>query len=174
MLKMVLIGAVAVPAIAAGSVAATGVVVVDVKEARGRHHIVVPVPLALAQFAAAFVPAEKMRLRLPHQAQQYMPVARQVLTALAEAEDGELVRVEEPGQKVSIRKEGDMVRVFVDDGNEHVKVQVPISLALAVLPGAGNSQVSASQAVFALQHARLTEVVNVQGKDGEQVSVTVY
>jgi hypothetical protein len=173
MLKMVLIGAVAVPAIAAGSVAATGVVVVDVKEARGGHHIVVPVPLALAQFAAAFVPAEKMRLRLPHEAQPYLPVARQVLTALAEAEDGELVRVEEPGQKVSIRKEGDMVRVFVDDGNQHVKVQVPISLALAVLPGAG-SQVSASQAVFALQHARLTEVVNVQGADGEQVTVTVY
>ena len=173
MLKMVLIGAVAVPAIAAGSVAATGVVVVDVKEARGGHHFVVPVPLALAQVAAAFVPAEKMRLRLPHEAEQYMPVARQVLTALAEAEDGELVRVEEPGQKVSIRKEGDIVRVSVDDGDEHVRVQVPISLALSVLPSAG-SQVSASQAVLALQHARLTEVVNVQGKDGEQVSVTVY
>jgi hypothetical protein len=28
--------------------------------------------------------------------------------------------------------------------------------------------------VFALQHARLTEVVNVQGRDGEQVTVTVY
>ena len=173
MLKMVLIGAVAVPAIAAGSVAATGVVVVDVKEARGGHHFVVPVPLALAQVAAAFVPAEKMRLRLPHEAEQYMPVARQVLTALAAAEDGELVRVEEPGQKVSIRKEGDIVRVSVDDGDERVRVQVPISLALSVLPSAG-SQVSASQAVFALQHARLTEVVNVQGRDGEQVTVTVY
>jgi len=173
MLKMVLIGAVAVPAIAAGSVAATGVVVVNVREARGGHHFVVPVPLALAQVAAAFVPENKTRLHLGRDAEKYLPVARQVLSALAEAEDGELVRVEEPGQKVSIRKEGDMVRVSVDDGDEHVKVQVPISLALAVLPSSG-SQVSASQAVFALQHARLTEVVNVQGKDGEQVSVTVY
>ena len=173
MLKMVLIGAVAVPAIAAGSVAATGVVVVDVKEPRGGHHIVVPVPLALAQVAAAFVPEEKMRLRLPREAQQYMPVAKQVLAALAEAEDGELVRVEEPGQKVSIRKEGGIVRIQVDDGDEHVKVQVPISLALSMLPESG-SQFSASQAVWALQHARLTEVVNVQGKDGEQVTVTVY
>jgi hypothetical protein len=164
---------VAVPAIAAGSVAATGVVVVDVREPRGGHHFVVPVPLALAQVAAAFVPQRKTRLHLGHDVEQYLPVARQVLTALAQAEDGELVRVEEPGQKVSIRKEGDMVRVFVDDGNQHVKVQVPISLALAVLPSAG-TQVSASQAVFALQHARLTEVVNVQGADGEQVTVTVY
>ena len=137
MLKMVLIGAVAVPAIAAGSVAATGVVVVDVREARGGHHIVVPVPLALAQVAAAFVPLDKTRVHLPREAEQYMPVARQVLEALATAEDGELVRVEEPGQKVSIRKEGGVLRINVDDGDEHVKVQVPISLALSVLPGIG-------------------------------------
>jgi len=52
-------------------------------------------------------------------------------------------------------------------------VPVPISLALSVLPESGN-QFSASQAVWALQHARLTEIVNVQGRDGEQVSVTVY
>ena len=173
MLKMVLIGAVAVPAIAAGSVAATGVVVVDVKEARGGHHIVVPVPLALAQVAAAFVPLDKTRVHLPREAEQYMPVARQVLEALASAEDGELVRVEEPGQKVSIRKEGGVLRINVDDGEEHVKVQVPISLALSVLPESGG-QFSASQAVWALQHARLTEVVSVQGRDGEQVTVTVY
>ena len=173
MLKMVLIGAVAVPAIAAGSVAATGVVVVDVKEPRGGQHIVVPVPLALAQVAAAFVPEDKMHLRLPREAEQYMPVARQVLTALADAEDGELVRVEEPGKKVSIRKEAGVLRVSVDDGSEHVKVQVPISLALSVLPEPG-SRFSPSDAVWALQHARLTEVVSVQGRDGEQVTVTVY
>jgi hypothetical protein len=173
MLKMILIGAVAVPAIAAGSVAATGVVVVDVKEARGGHHIVVPVPLALAQVAAAFVPLDKARTHIPREAEQYMPVARQVLEALATSEDGELVRVEEPGQKVSIRKEGDILRIQVDDGDEHVKVQVPIALALSVLPESGG-QFSASQAVWGLQHARLTEVVNVQGRDGEQVTVTVY
>jgi hypothetical protein len=102
-----------------------------------------------------------------------MPVAKQVLAALAEAEDGELVRVEEPNEKVSIRKEGDLLKIQVDDNGEHVKVQVPISLALSVLPESGN-QFSASQAVWALQHARLTEIVNVQGRDGEQVSVTVY
>lgn len=173
MLKMVLIGAVAVPAIAVGAVAATGVVVVDVKEPRGGHHIVVPVPLALAQAAAAFVPEEKTRLRLPHDAEKYMPVARQVLTALAQAEDAELVRVEQPGEKVSIRKEGDLLRIRVEDHGEQVNVQVPISLALSVLPESG-SRITASDAVWALQHARLTQVVDVQGRDGERVSVTVY
>jgi hypothetical protein len=173
MLKMVLIGAVAVPALAAGSVAATGVVVVDVREGHGGQHIVVPVPLALAQFAASFVPEEKTRLHIPPEAEQYLPVAREVLTALAQADDGELVRVEEPGQKVSIRKEGGLVRIRVDDGDQHVNVQVPIALALSALPERGG-RFSASQAVWALQQARLTEVVDVQGPDGERVTVTVY
>jgi hypothetical protein len=173
MLKMVLIGAVAVPAIAAGAVAATGVVVVDVQERAGGHHIVVPVPLALAQVAAAFVPERKSTVRLPAEAERYLPVARDVLTALAEADDAELVRVEERGNDVSIRKQGDLLRIHVDDGRQQVDVQVPIRLALSVLPGQGG-RVSASQAVWALQRARLTQVVDVQGKDGERVKVTVY
>jgi hypothetical protein len=173
MLKMVLIGAVAVPAIAAGSVAATGVVVVDVREAHGGSHIVVPVPLALAQAAAAFVPDSKTHVRIPHDAERYMPVARQVLTELANAPDAELVSVEERDERVSIRKEGDRLRIHVEDHGEEVNVQVPISLALSVLPEAGG-RITASDAVWALQHARMTQVVDVQGRDGEHVSVTVY
>lgn len=173
MLKMILIGAVAVPTIAAGAVAATGVVVVDVQEKAGGHHIVVPVPLAVAQAAAAFVPERKSTVRLPHEAERYLPVARQVLTALADAEDAELVRVEQPGETVSIRKEGDTLHIQVDDHGEQVNVQVPIRLALSVLPDAGG-RITASDAVWALQHARLTQVVDVQGRDGEHVKVTVY
>src|SRR6185295_8242762 len=105
-LKILLAGAVAVPVAAAATVAATGVVVVDVQEPRGGHHLVIPVPLAVAQAAAMFVPPSKARLHLGSQAARYLPVARQALDALAEAADAELVRVEEPGQQVSIRKEG--------------------------------------------------------------------
>ena len=173
MLKMLLIGAVAVPTIAAGSVAATGVVVVDVREAKGGSHIVVPVPLALAQVAAAFVPEEKMRLHMGAEAERYLPVAREVLTALAAAPDGELVRVEERDEKVVIRKEGGLLRINVDDRGEHVSVQVPIAVALAALPERGG-RFSVSQAAWALQSARLTEVVDVQGRDGERVRITVY
>jgi hypothetical protein len=173
MLKLVLIGAVAVPAIAAGTVAATGVVVVDVQEARGGHHIVVPVPLALAQVAAGFVPEDKTRIRFPPEAQRYLPAARQMLTALAAADDAELVRVEEPDQKVSIRKEGDTLRIHVEEKDQEVNVQVPIALALSVLPEAGG-RMSASDLVWALQHARLTRIADVRQKDGEHVTVTVY
>jgi hypothetical protein len=173
MLKLILIGAVAVPTIAAGTVAATGVVVVDVQEARGGHHFVVPVPLALAQVAAGFVPESKTHLHLPPHAQQYMPVARQVLSALAAADDAELVHVEEPGQKVSIRKEGGLLRIHVEERDEEVNVEVPIALALSVLPDAGG-RVTASDLVWSLQHARLTRIADVKGADGEHVTVTVY
>ena len=173
MLKMILVGAVAVPTLAVGAVAATGVAVIDVQEKAGGHHIVVPVPLALAQAAAAFVPERKSTVRLPAQAERYLPVARGVLEALADAEDAELVRVEEPGETVSIRKEGDTLHIQVDDHGQQVNVQVPIRLLVSVLPEAGG-RISASQAVWALQRARLTQVVDVQGKDGEHVKVTVY
>jgi len=173
MLKLVLLGAVAVPVIAAGTVAATGVVVVDVKEPREGHHIVVPVPLALAQVAAGFVPEDKMRLRIPPHAQAYLPAARQALAALAASEDAEIVHVEEPGQTVSVRKEGALLHVEVHERDEQVDVRVPIAVALSALPDAGG-RVTASDLVWSLQHARLTRIADVQGRDGEHVTVTVY
>ncbi len=174
MLKLVLIGAVAVPAIAAGTVAATGVVVVNVQEARGGHHFVIPVPLGLAQVAAGFVPEERTHLRLPEEAQHYLPAARQALSALAAAEDAELVRVEEKDNTVSIRKEGDILHIHVEEAKgEKVDVQVPIAVALSVLPAAGG-RVTASDLVWSLQHARLTRIADVEGADGEHVTVTVY
>ena len=173
MLKLVLASAVAVPVAAAGAVAATGVVVVDVREAKNGQRIVVPVPLALAQAAATFVPDHKTKIEIPSEAREYLPIARQALDALAEAEDAELVRVEEPGKEVSIRKEGDVLRIRVIEDTEQVNVQVPISLVRSVISDP-SGRISASQAVWALQRARLTRIVDVQGADGERVSVTVY
>jgi len=162
-LKLVLAGAVAVPVATVGAVAATGVVVVDVREGRGGQHLVIPIPLAAAQVAAAFVPERDTRLHLGAQAERYLPVAREVLSALAAAEDAELVKV----------KEGSLLHVRVHERGQQVDVQVPIAVALSALPEAGG-RISVSQAVWALQHARLTRVVDVQGADGEHVKVTVY
>jgi len=168
MLKIVLAGVLAVPV----AVAATGVVVVDVQEPRGGRHLVIPVPLALAQAAAAFVPPQKTRVHLGSRAARYLPVAQEALDALAGAADAELVRVEEPGQEVSIRKEGDLLLIRVRERGQKVDVRVPISLARSVL-GSGD-RITGSQAVWALQRARLTRIVDVQGPDGERVQVTVY
>ena len=173
MLKVVLAGAVAIPVLAAGAVAVTGVAVVDVQERRGGGHIYVPVPLALAQVAAAFVPEHKTRLHLGHEATRYLSVAREMLSALGDAPDGELVQVEEPGHRVSIVKEGRTLRIHVADKGERVDVNVPIGAALSMLPGP-DGRLTAGAAVFALQHARYSKLVDVVGRDGERVRITVY
>ncbi len=138
MLKLILAGAVAVPVAGAGVVAATGVAWVDVKEGgRNGTHIVLPVPLALAQTAAAFIPDQKQHLHLG-EAAKYLPIAREALEALAEAPDGELVRVEERNELVVITKVGRTLHVQVEDDGEEVEVNVPIEMALEVIGPDGN------------------------------------
>ena len=172
MLKLILAGAVAVPVATAGAVAATGVVVVDVRQPQDGMRLVIPVPLALAQTAAAFVPADKARVALPPEARRFLPMAQAALRALEDVEDAELVRVEEPGQVVSIRKKGGVIHVEVRDGEAEVNVEVPLALATYALES--GDQFTASDAVWALQSARLTRLVDVRGRNGERVQVTVY
>jgi hypothetical protein len=172
-LKLLLAGAVAVPVAVGGAVAATGVVVVDVQEARGGHHIVVPVPLVLAQVAAAFVPESRLHVHMDRDAERYLPVAREALEALADAPDGELVRVEEPDQQVQVVKEGRRLRVHVEGRDEKVDVTLPLDLALSALPDA-HGRIHASRTAWALQQARFSKLVEVEGKDGERVKVTIF
>jgi hypothetical protein len=173
MLKLILAGAVAVPAAGAAVVAATGVAWVDVQEGgRDGHHIVVPVPLALAQTAAAFVPQAQKRIDVGGEARKYLPVAREALQALAEGPDGELVRVEERDEQVVIEKVGRTLRVNVKDHGEEVLVNVPFEAALEII--ASDGSLTPSRAIQALRHARFTKLVDVQGHNGERVKISVW
>jgi hypothetical protein len=172
MLKLILAGVVAVPVAGAGVVAATGVAWVDVKEGgRNGTHIVLPVPLALVQTAAAFVPDQSHDLHLGA-AKRYLPIAREALQALADAPDAELVRVEERDELVVITKVGRSLHIEVKDHGEDVEVNVPIEMALQVLGEDGT--ISPSRAIGALRQARLTKLVEVNGKDGERVKITIW
>jgi hypothetical protein len=131
------------------------------------------VPLAVAQAATAFVPSDKAHVRIPEKAKRHLPMAIAALKALEAADDAELVRVEEPGETVSIRKEGGVIHVHVEGrGGEDVNVQVPIGVALYVLES--GEDFTPSDAVWALKSARLTQLVDVQEKDGTRVKVTIY
>ena len=173
MLKLILAGAIAVPVAGAGVVAATGVAWVDVKEGgRNGTHIVLPVPLALAQVAASFAPAHAMHPHLGAEAAKYLPVAREALQALAVGPDGELVRVEEDNEQVVISKVGRKLQVRVKDHGEEVNVDVPFDMALAVLGEDGT--ISPMRAVGALRSARFTKLVEVHGRDGEEVKISIW
>jgi hypothetical protein len=165
----------AVPMSLLAVVAGTGVVVVDVQE-RGPagHHIVVPVPLVLAQVAATFAPHGKDRIELG-EAQRYLPMAEEMVQALRDAPDGELVRVEERDQKVRIAKVGANLEIKVTQGEnrEDVSVTIPLAMARTLVREARNGSLRAPAIVAALREARLTTLADVRDGD-EHVRVTIW
>ena len=79
-----------IAAVLALVVAATGVMVVDVKKSDGTR-LVVPMPLLLVQAAARFAPIQSAAAGIERQAarvRQYLPVAEQVLAAVGRREPG--------------------------------------------------------------------------------------
>jgi hypothetical protein len=154
---------------------ATGVAIVDVREGGpGGHHIVVPVPLLVAQAALALAPIDANRLELAEhggpELRKHLRAAREVVAALAEAPDGELVRVEEPDTRVLVEKRGDSLRVEVHDGDDDVEVNVPLDAVLEAVPADG--RIDASALVGALRRARLTKLADVRsGNDHVQISI---
>lgn len=174
MLKLaVILGA---PVAMLATVASLGVVVVDVKEGGpDGHHIVVPVPLVLAQAALAVAPAVAPpdKLRIPDgEPLKHIGLAREVLDALAKAPDGELVRVEEKDETVVVAKQGRSLHVTVSGQRENVSVNVPLHLALSALPDR-DGRIHTGALAASLGAVRFTELVNVD--DGhDKVRVWVW
>jgi hypothetical protein len=165
----------AIPLALVGLFGATGILWVDVREGGAAgHHIVVPVPLLAVQAAAAFVPPHVTReMELPPEARQALPAAERALQALAEAPDGELVRVEDRGETVIVRKVGDTLEVRVSGPRENVKVNVPLDTALDVVRGLRDGRVHPAEIVGALREARFTDLVEVQDGD-DRVRISVW
>lgn len=173
MLKLAIV--LGVPIAMLATVASLGVVVVDVREGGpDGTRIMVPVPLVFAQAAVALAPvaAPAHALQLPEEAREHMGLAREVIEALAEAPDGELVRVEERDEQVVISKEGDTLKVRVSGRRENVSVNVPLQLALSALPGE-DGRVRTAALAGALSGVRFTDLVEVHDGD-DHVRVWVW
>jgi hypothetical protein len=171
------IGAVlaSIPVALGAVVAATGVMVVDVKDSDGTH-IVVPVPLLLAETAARFAPTKAAALDVDRhlgRARHYLPVAEEALAALAEGPDGELVRVDDGDEHVRVTKAGDILQVRVESPRENVAVNVPFGLARQALRQARDGRVSPADLVAALHRARLTRLADVRD-GGDHVTITIW
>lgn len=163
----------AIPLSLVAVVAGTGVVVVDVNQAGpDGHHIVVPVPLLLAQSASAFVPEKARHVDL-REAKRYLPVAEAAVAALADAADGELVTVDERDQHVRIAKKGRNIEVHVSEPGQNVDVTVPLEMASALLREARRGEVTPATLVGLLGRARLTTLADVRSGD-DHVRVSVW
>jgi len=170
------IGAVlaAIPMSLLAIVAGTGVVVVDVKQGGpDGHHIVVPVPILAGEVAAAFAPEKARHIDLA-KATPYLPAAEEMLKALGESEDFDLVRVDQRDEHVLVRKHGPNLQVHVQEGSEQdVEVTVPISLARELVREARRGELTPADFVGLLRDARLTRLADVRQGD-EHVRVTVW
>jgi hypothetical protein len=165
----------AVPLAMAGVVAGTGVVVVDVRTSDGPR-IVLPVPLVLAEAAGHMVPINQTEraFRGLDRAQRYLPIAEEVLAAIAEGPDAELVRVEDGREEVRISKVGDELQIRVRDDHENVSVNVPLKMAREILAQVHHGRnIDPGEIVATLRSARLTSLVEVQSRD-EHVKISVW
>ena len=170
--KVLLAGAIGVPTVAVGTVAATGVAWVDVREGGAEgHRIVVPVPLLLADAALAFVPDDELDVDIGDEAAEHLRRSHELFQALAEAPDGEYVRVEDGDTRVLVEKAGDLLKVRVKDGDRtDVDVNLPIDSIREIIGKDGRVQPRA--AIRALRHARFSTLVEVRdGEDHVKVSV---
>jgi hypothetical protein len=158
-------------------VAATGLALVDVREGGPHgHRIVVPVPLVLADLAlrAAPLPARRVKVGDLGDAERLFPVAEEMLAALGEAPDGELVRVEEPDQQVVVEKAGGQLRVRVRGRrSESVDVQVPLAIAQKAVHGLRTGDLDVADLVRELRQARLSRLVEVRDGDNH-VRVSIW
>jgi len=158
------------------AVAGTGVMVVDVKKADGTR-LVVPIPLLLAQAAARLGPARSAAAEIDRQVarvRQYLPVAEEVLAAVAESMDGELASVDQGDEHVRVSKVGDSLRIHIDNPRERTELNVPFDLARRALQHARQGPVSPAAVLAMLRYSRLTQLADVDNVGGDHVRLKIW
>ena len=156
-------------------VAATGVMVVDVKKSDGTR-LVVPMPLLLVQAAAPLAPTQAAAAGIERQVarvRRYLPVAEEVLAAVALSPDSDLARVDEGDEHVRVRKVGDSLHIRIESLRENVELKVPFELARRALDRAREGPLSPADLVALLRHSRLTQLADVHD-GGDHVKITIW
>ncbi len=97
------------------------------KEPRGTR-IWLPVPALLVEVGMRFVPPDKLR-EASTQIRPWLAAIEAASNELARCPDATLVEVKNATEHVLISKQGDILRIDVDDDNDTVHVSVPIEFA---------------------------------------------
>jgi len=137
--------------------------------------LTIPVPLALAQVAMAFVPAEAKRVEVPEFA-EYAPYLERIVTAIQNSPDGLFVQVDDGDDHVRVAKEGGLLKILVNDADdEQVTVSLPLASLSRVLDAydAEEGVFRTSRLVGALRAAPSGELVHVLDSDDE-VRISIW
>jgi hypothetical protein len=161
-------------ALVGGVVANSSIMIVEVDA--DDVHIMVPVPLSLAQVAVAFAPDEAKYIDVD-EAGEFVPYLGQFVEALRDIpDDVMLVEVLDGGDHVRVYKEGDTLQVRVIDGQDtRVNVRVPLASVAAMVDAfdADTNTFRASRLVGALRAAPSGDLVHVIDGD-EEVHVRMW
>jgi hypothetical protein len=155
------------------TVLSTRWLVVYVHEKDQGWRLMVPAPVFLADIALRFAGAHAERVELPREAQEFLPMLRPLVDELAKAPDFEMIHVEEPGLDLSIRKVGQSFQVSVVEGEQTVRVTVPMAALETAARAASDGRLGAGELAGALRGVSHTKLVDIRQSD-QDVAVWVW
>lgn len=143
----------------------TGLAVVEVEQhTPDGIHVIVPVPLALANVALMFMESSRARLHCPEFA-EHREMAVRLARELERSPDGRFVEVEDRDEHVTIDKVDNVLVVEVHDGEDEVLVRVPVNALVELLESYDGESFHAKDLIAAVRRAPGGEWVRVH--DGE-------
>jgi len=161
-------------ALVGGVVANSSVMIVEVDA--DDVHIIVPVPLSLAQVAVAFAPDDAKYIDID-EAGRYMPYLGRMIEELRNVpENVMLVEVIDGDDHVQLFLEDDNLRVRVEERNDtQINVRIPLASVAAMVNAydPDTNKLRTSRLVGALRAAPSGDLVHVIDRD-EEVRVRMW
>jgi len=140
---------------------------VRVEEAKDASKVSVNLPMSVVEVALEAAPEiieSQGKIHLGEHEKIKVQTLRKMWAELSAVGDTDLVTVESEKESVKVSRQGDLVRILVDNkGAETVRVEVPVSLVDAALSGEGD-EVNIKAAISALRQQR-GDIVTVTEPD---------
>lgn len=151
----------------------TSWVVVYVDDREEGIKLLIPAPVFLADIALHIGDVYADEVDLPPEAKEFLPLLLPLVEELVQAPDFELLHVEESDLDVSIRKTGDLFDISVVDGDQVVRVKVPVSALERAARAVGDGQLQIGELAGMLHGISRTQVVDVSMPD-QDVRVWIW
>lgn len=129
-------------------------------------NVAVNLPLAAVAAAVELVPADVRRMEIDN-TDFSVEDLRTMWTELRAYPNEELVKVDEPDQKVLVSLVDDYLRVTVT-GTENVRLRIPAAVVDVLLSGEGN-ELAIGAALEALAESGSQELVTVEGDENVRI-----
>jgi hypothetical protein len=152
-----------------------GIAIVDVSEnAPGGNHIVVPVPMVLAQVVVPFMPHDLRSVDAPRDLERWLPVLERCATELGDQPDFVLAEVTTPEEHLVLRKAGgELLLDLQERSGAEVHCRVPLQSVSRVVEACRDGRLGASEIAHVLWSLPSGDLGSVS-EGGERVRVGIW